>query len=156
MPSTHLAEIGKFVMPIPPKDVTGGATGARFNMKGHKHASIVILGGVSAAAWTKIILRACTLASAGVATDIPYRLYAEETDAGDTLGAMEQVAATGRTPTANNNVIYVIELDARELPDGSPWVEVALTNGANSVIAACLVVLTGGRYAPNLSGSVLT
>ena len=124
-------------------------------MKGHKHATIIIQGGVSAAAWTKIIVRACTLQAGGTATDIPYRLYVEETDAGDTLAPVEYVAATGRTPTANNNVLYVIELDARELPDGKPWVEVALTNTANSVIASCLVILSGGRYGSSASPTVL-
>jgi hypothetical protein len=155
MPSTNLAETGHFVNVIPPIDVTGGVAGDRFSMKGYKHATILLSVGVSAAAFTKIFVRSCSAATAGTATDIPYRLYAEETDAGDTLGAGESVAATGRTPSANNNILYVIELDSRELVDGQPWVEVAVTNGSNSVIASCIAILTGSRYAPNLSGTAI-
>jgi hypothetical protein len=150
-----IAEVGHIVNVIPPVDVTGGATGDRFSMARWTHASIIIQIGVSAAAFTKIILRECDAASGGTATDIAYKLYSEETAAGDTLGAKESVAATGKTPSANNSIMYVIELDARSLSDGFPWVEVALTNGSNSVIASCVAILSGGRYANAESETVI-
>ena len=150
-----MSEVGHIVNLIPPVDITGGATGDRFSMENWTHASIIVQVGVSAAAFTKIILRECDAASGGNAVDIAFTLYAEETALGDTLGAKEDVAATGRTPSANNTIFYVIELDARHLADGFHWVELALTNGSNSVIGSAVAVLSGGRFANALSETVL-
>lgn len=140
------AEMGHIVNVLPPKDINGGAVGDRFTMKNHAHASIIVQVGVSAAAFTKIIVNACTADTGGTSTAIGFKLAAEETAAGDTLGDFENVAAAGKTPAAADNIFYVIELDASELPDGKPWVEVVLTNGSNSVIASVVAVLSGARY----------
>lgn len=144
-----------YVNIIPPVDITGGATGDRFHMKNHKKAQIVVQVGVSAAAFTKIILRSCSAATSGTATDIAFNMYSEETAAGDTLSTRTAVAATGHTPSANNGIFYVIELDADELLDGHDWVELALTNGANSVIASAVAILSGSRYANDLSATAI-
>ena len=141
-----LAEQGHFVNLVPPVDITGGVTGDRFSMKNYAHATIVIQVGVSAAAWTAIILRECNAATGGTATDIAFTMAKEETALGDTLGALAAVAAAGYTPSANNSIMYVIELDAQALTDGYEWVELALTNGVNSVIASAVAILTGARY----------
>jgi hypothetical protein len=63
------------------------------------------------------------------------------------LGARTAVAAAGYTPTANDGVFYVIEIDGNELPDGSPYVQLSLTNGTNSVIGSAVAILSGARYA---------
>lgn len=141
-----LAEQGHFVNVLPPVDITGGVAGDRFSMKNYGHASIVVQVGVSAAAFTKIIVKECNAASSGTANAIAYRLAAEETAGGDTLGDFEAVAAAGRTPSANDNIMYVIEIDADELTEGYEWIEVSFTNGSNSVIASCVAILTGARY----------
>lgn len=139
-------EYEHFVNIIPAVDITGGVNGDRFRMTNWKKAKIIVSVGVSAAAFTKIILRSCDAATSGTATDIPFTLLSEETAAGDTLTSRTAVAATGHTPHANNNIMYVIELDAAELVADDEWVELALTNGANSVIASAIAVLSGGRY----------
>lgn len=141
-----LAEQGHIVSALPPVNITGGVTADRFHMRNHGHATIIVQVGVSAAAFTKIIVNECNAATSGTATAIPFRLASEETAAGDTLGAFETVAAAGKTPSANDNIFYVIELDASELSDGFDWVEVSLTNGTNSVIASVVAILTGSRY----------
>jgi hypothetical protein len=151
-----LSEVGHFVNLLPAIDITGGKTGTRFSMANYAHASIFLSVGVSAAAFTKIIVNACTASSGGVATAIPYTLYPQETVAGDVMAAKEAVLAAGRTPSANDNIFYVIELDARELPEDSKWVELSLTNGANSVIASAVAILTGARYANPRSATVLS
>lgn len=149
------AEEGHWVNILPPVDITGGVTCDRFTMAKHNHASILIQVGVSAAAWTKIILNACTAATGGVATAIAYNIYKCETAASDVLGARTAVAATGLTPSANDSIMYVIELDASELPADSNWVELSLTNGVNSVIASAGALLSGSRYASPQSATVL-
>ena len=146
MQGFSVAEQGHVVNIIPPVDITGGVNGDRFSMKNYAHATIIIQVGVSAAAWTAIILRECDAASGGNATDIGFNVYKEETAAGDTLGAKVAAAAAGVTPAAADSIFYVIELDARELSDGFEWVELALTNGVNSVIASAVAILSGSRY----------
>lgn len=146
MQGINLVEQGHFVNVLPPVDITGGATGDRFSMKHHGKAQILVQVGVSAAAFTKILVKECDAATSGTATPIGFNYYAEETANGDTLGARASVAATGLTPSANNGIFYVIDIDARELSEGFEWVEVSFTNGANSVIASACAILTGGRY----------
>ena len=72
------------------------------------------------------------------------------------LGARTAVAAAGLTPSANDGIFYVIELDASELSDGKPYVQVELTNGTNSVIAAVVAILSGARYAEAQSPTEIT
>ncbi|HEY3363950.1 MAG TPA: hypothetical protein VGK74_02705 [Symbiobacteriaceae bacterium] len=149
------AEMGHVVNILPPVDITGGVLADRFTLGRHNHATITLSIGVSAATFTKIIVNACTLATAGVATAIPFHVYSCETTASDVLSARTLVAATGLTPSANDSIMYLIELDSAELPADSPWVELSLTNGANSVIACATVALSGSRYAGTQSATVL-
>jgi hypothetical protein len=144
-----------FVNVLPPVDVTGGAAGARFHMRYYKKALVALQVGVSAAAFTKILVKSCSAASAGTATAIAFSYYACETDASDVLGARTASLAAGVTPSAANNIMYVIEVDAAELLDGHDWVEVSVTNGTNSVIASALAVLSGTRYGQDQSVTVV-
>lgn len=146
MPRFVAAQDGHIVNALPPIDITGGKQSDVWSMKNFGHATIIIQIGVSAAAFTKIILQACDDFTPSNTTDIAYRLYKEETAAGDTLSAVEAVAAAGKTPSANDTIMYVIEIDADELPDGKPNLRVSLTNGANSVIASVVAILSEARF----------
>lgn len=151
-----IAEEGHVVQAVAPVDITGGQTGQAFAMKNYQHVSILVLIGVSAAAFTKIILNACTDASGSNPTAIPFNIYKQETAGAshDVLGARTAVTSAGYTPSANDGIFYVIELDAAELPDGSPYLQVQCTNGSNSVIAAVVAVLSGSRFAETQSDTV--
>ena len=151
MKEITLAEAGHFINIVPPIDITGGVTGDIFTMKNYAHATIVIQIGVSAAAFTKITVNECTDFAGSGATAIPFSIYKEETAAGDTLGARTAVLAAGLTPSPDDTIMYVIELDASELSDGSEFVQLSLTNGVNSVIASALAILTGARYGEDQS-----
>ena len=155
MPVATQVEHCHYVNILPPIDITGGVTGDRFHMRNHKKAQIIVQIGVSAAAFTKIIVNSCDAATSGTATAIPFSYYAEETAAGDTLGTRTAVAAAGITPDAANGIFYVIELDVTELVDGDEWVELSLTNGTNSVIASAIAILSGSRYAGDLSATAI-
>lgn len=143
----NLAELGHFVNLVPPVDITGGVTGDVFSMRDYAHATIAVQVGVSAAAFTKIIVNKVDNFAGDNPVAIPFKLYAEEAAAGDTLGAREDVAVAGKTPSANDSIFYIIELDADELGDGYEHVQLSLTNGTNSVIASAIAILTGARYA---------
>jgi hypothetical protein len=151
----NLAESSHFVNILPPVDITGGKYSDVFSMSKYDHATILVQVGVSAAAFTKIIVNATDDFTPSNRTAIPFRMYACETSAGDTLGAASVVAATGYTPSANDNIMYVIEINADELPSGKPNLELNVTNTANSVIASAVAILTKGRYTGDQSATVL-
>jgi hypothetical protein len=144
-----IAEQGHVVNILAPVDVTGGKTAQAFSMHNYGHATIVVQVGVSAAAFTKIIVNQCTDASGSNPVAIPFSIYKQETAGADkdVLGARTAVLAAGYTPSAADGIFYVIELDASELADGSEFVQLQLTNGSNSVIAAAIAILTGSRFA---------
>jgi hypothetical protein len=149
MKGAVLAEQGHFVNILPPVDVTGGKTAQAFSLKNHAHASILIQIGVSAAAFTKILLNQCTDNTGANPVAIPFSIYKQETAgaSNDVLGSRTAVLAAGYTPSANDGIFYVIELDASELGDGTPYVQLQFTNGANSVIASAVAILSGDRFA---------
>ena len=147
MQGFNIAEMGHVVNILPPIDINGGAFGDVFSMRRYGHVSIIVQVGVSAAAFTKIIVEECTSFAAAGNTAIAFSIYKEETAAGDTLGARTAVLAAGLTPSANDTIMYVIELDARELSDASQFVRLSLTNASgNSVIASAVAILSGARY----------
>lgn len=146
MQGITIAEQGHFVNALPPQDISGGVTADVFSMENYGHASIIVAIGTSAAAFTKIIVNECTDFAGSNATAIAFNYYEETTAAGDTLSAKNSATTAGVTPSANDSIFYVIELDARELSDGYGFVQVQLTNGTNSVIASVGVVLSGSRY----------
>ena len=142
-----IAECCHVVNIVPPIDITGGVTGDIFSMAEYHHATIIVQIGVSAAAFTKIIINQCTDFAGTGAAAIAYNIYKAETTLGDTLGARTAVPAAGYTPSANDQIFYVIEIDASELSDGYNFIQLSLTNGVNSVIASAVAILSGTRYA---------
>lgn len=151
----YLAQDAHVTPLFAPVDITGGKTAAVISMKQAAHLSIIILVGVSAAAFTKILVNACTANDGSGATAIPFDLFAGETANVDLLGLRQAVTAAGYTPSANDGIYYVIELDAQQLPQTSPYVQLQLTNGTNSVIASAVAILSGMRYGSDQSPSVV-
>jgi hypothetical protein len=170
----QIAEAGHLVNVLPPVDITGGKVGCQaFSMAGYKHATIIIQVGVSAAAFTKILVKVGTATAAigaevANAVAIPFNLYTQETAgaAQDVLSAIQNVAAAGFTPAATDGIFYVIELDANEIEAALAgnaltgtlglftYVQLELTNGANSVIASAVAILSGARFAEAQSPTV--
>lgn len=144
----RIAEEGHIVNILPPVDITGGKTSDVFSMENYAHATIIVQIGVSAAAFTKVIVEECDDFVPTTATGIAYAVYKEETALDDTLGARTAVAAAGLDPSANDNIFYVIEIDAAQLSPGKNKLRLNLTNGVNSVIASAVAILSGARYAP--------
>ena len=96
-------------------------------------------------------------AVAGAAA-IPFDLYKQETAGAnnDVLGTRTATAVAGFTPSANDGIFYVIEVDGDNLPAGSPYVQLAIANGVNSVIASAIAILSGSRYAGDQSLTATT
>lgn len=156
MKGINIAEQAHVVNILAPIDITGGKTAQAFSMKDYAHASIIIPIGVSAAAFNKILVNQCTDVNGTGATAIPFALYTQETAGAshDTLSTRTQVASSGYTPNAADNIFYIIEIDASELTDGYDCIQLQLTNATNSVIASALAILSGARYGGKQSATV--
>lgn len=150
-----IAEECHVVNILPPVDITGGVLSDIWGMENYGHCTIIIQIGASAAAFTKIILNKGTTFVTGSGVAMAHTIYKEETTTGDTLGAATAVLAAGTTPSATDSIMYVIEVDAAELGDGYTTLELSLTNGANSVIASAVAILSGSRYAGDQSATAL-
>lgn len=141
-----IPEQGHIVNILPPADINGGAvTGDVFSLANYAHADIILTLGVTGAAST-VLLKECTSAAAAGATAIGFSYYAETTDAGDTLGARTTVANTGFATSTNDNITYCISVDADELSDGSPWLELHLSDPTVATVVSAVAVLSGTRY----------
>jgi len=141
------AQMGHLVNVLPPIDISGGKTGDRFKMTNYAHATIIVSFGVTAAGSVTILVKNCTAASGGTATAIAFNYYAETTAAGDTLGAKTAATATGIATSPNDTIAYVIEIDASELTDGYPWIEVSIGDvSTSSNLASIVAILSGSRY----------
>lgn len=134
---------------LPPIDVNGGKTAQAFHLRNAGHVSIVLQIGVSAAALTGVTLNACTDDTGANPQAISFNLHKQETAgaSNDVLGARTPVTAAGFVPTANDDVYYVLEVDADTLPPGSPYLQLDIANGAESVIASAVAILSGLRQA---------
>lgn len=156
MKGLNLSEVAHFVPVVMPQNITGGETGIEFNMAKYAHASILIQIGVSAAAITSIVLKEATDADGTGATAIAFSYYqAVTTPSGDALSTKQTATSSGITsPSATDGIMYVIELDASQLSDGSNWVQLVLNNGSNNVDCSAVAILTGARYAGVASPTV--
>lgn len=153
MKGWNLPEMGHIINALPPVDMNGGVNTDVWSMRDHAHASILIQVGVSTGAVPTFKLQACDDFVPSNTTDLPFNVYKCETAADDQFGSKVAVANTGVAMSTNNSIMYVIEVDASELPDGKPNLRVALSNSSASAIGSVAVVLSGARYANDQSKS---
>ena len=155
-PRFYAAQEGHPLPLLAPIDATGGKASKAFNFSKYTHASILVAIGISAAAPTAILVEACTAQDgSGTNTAIPFTYFACEAADTDVLGAKQTATSAGITPSANDDIFYQIEIDSIELPAGSSYLRVHITNGANSCLAAVVAFLSGARYAQDQSPTVL-
>jgi hypothetical protein len=147
-----LAEEGHFVNIIPPIDINGaGATSDYFHVKDAAHATILLQLGVTGAAST-VTLYESDDDSGTTETAIAFNYYAETTAAGDTLGARTAATTSGFATSTNDNVMYVIEVDASELTDGKPYLALKMSDPSAATVVGASAILTGRRYADKTGG----
>lgn len=155
----NIAEQCHVVNLIPPVDIdTGGGLAASeiFSMENYAHATIIVNVSTADADAGNITVEECDDFTPTNDTAIDFYYYAETTALGDTLGARTKaVAATGIDVSANDNCLYVIELDASELSEGYPCVVVKWSNPGGSTIASAVAILSGSRYAGDQSATAI-
>ena len=147
MKGTTIAEQMHVVNILPPVDINGGAVESDYwSMELYQHASIILTLGVTGAATTFTVFESDDLSGTDE-TAIAFDYYAEVTDAGDTLGARTAATTAGIAASTNDNVTYVIEIDASELTDAYPCLVLKLSNPGASTMASAVAILSGARYA---------
>lgn len=150
----HVGVEGHVVNALPPVDINGGANSDVWSMAEHSHVSIVVLLGVTGAA-TTITVEECDDFTPSNSAAINFEYYQEETDSGDTLSARQSATTSGFAASANDNIMYVIEVDASELSAGYPNLRVVFSDPSAQTFASVAAILSGARYAKAQSSTVI-
>jgi hypothetical protein len=150
----YVAQQAHVVNALAPVDIAGGATSDVFSMKKHGHLTLIVVLGVTGGASTITVL-ACDDFTPSNTEAIPFAYFAETTAAGDTLAAKALATDAGFATSTNDGVVYVIEIDAADLPDGKPNVQVALSDPTGATFAAVVAILSEPRYAGDLSATAI-
>ena len=82
--------------------------------------------------------------------------YAETTNAGDTLGARTAATSAGFATSTNDNVFYVISIDASELSYGYPYLVVKATDPSAATLMNMVAVQSGTRYGQAVTPTSIT
>jgi hypothetical protein len=159
MKGCNIAEMMHVVNLLPPIDVdtASGVTHSEiFSMKNYAHATIIVQLGVTPADGGNITVEECDDFVPTNSTAIAFSYYGETTALGDTLGARTAaVAETGIDVSANDNIMYVIEIDASQLSAGYPNLCIVWSNPGGSLIASAVAILSGSRYAGDQSATAI-
>ncbi len=132
---------------LPPVDLNGSAKNTDvWSMEGWGHASIIIQSGVSSSTVATFTITECDNFTPSNETAIAFAVYKEETADGDTLGAKVAATTSGVAMSTNNGIMYVAEVDARQLSDGFECMRVKFTDPSAAQPASVVVILSGGRY----------
>jgi len=115
------------------------------SMKNASHCTIILTVGAQAGSFTVKIYEADDFGNGDTA--IASVVYKEETTNSDMLGdATAVVAADGVNTGATNNIFYVFEVDAEDLTEGYPNIQMQLSALDNTTYVSAVAVLTGYAY----------
>ena len=116
------------------------------SMKNYGHLTAVLNEGAGGTGTVKLEVYACDDLVPSNRVAIPFKYKLNTT--GDTWGSLVEAAATGYTTIAGANKKVAIEIDARELPQGYPCVQIQSTEVVDSPCVAGLeFMLSKPRYA---------
>lgn len=152
----NVAERGHVVNALPPQSITGAVTSDVWSMKNYSRCSIIVTCGATNADAGFVTIEECDDFTPTNDTAIDFSYYAETTAAGDTLGARTAaLAATGIDVSANDNITYVIDIDAAELSDGYPNLILKWSAPGGATLVSAVVVLSGAKYAETESPTAI-
>jgi hypothetical protein len=157
MKGINLATEGHIVTLYYPLDINTLAAAESpvvVSMENYSHATIIVSigvdGGIAASVITVHAVDKNPTATAHAA--IVFRYYRYETSQvlanGDVRGALTWATTAGITPVVGAvPCMYVIELDAEELPQGYFGFRLAIGDPAAACVESAIAILTGARYA---------
>jgi hypothetical protein len=159
----YLAQEGHVVNALPPQSISGGKSALAVNMANYAHLSLIIAAGALASGATAVELFSCTNEAGANAVAQSFNYWSQAAGgAGNDVFQAGSAANSGRTfvasgsfaPAAVANGLIVIELDAAALPQGSPYVLLTLTDGADADYYCVIAELSGGRFTGDESPTV--
>lgn len=149
----YIAEEAHVVNILPPRDVSAGVSSDVFSMKGYAHATIIIQCGSTNADAGNITIEECDDFTPSNDTALTFNYYAETTAAGDTLSAKASAAAID--VSANDNIMYVAEVDASQLSEGYPNLILKWSACGGATYGSAVAILSGARYASAESATAI-
>jgi hypothetical protein len=157
-----LAENGHIVQSHQPQTVAPTTTvnGDVISMKDYVRAEFLLsIGDMDGTVSDGLItVEACDDFVPTAVEAIPFRIYKEETPAGDTLDGGADVLAAGYTVPFADNIHYLIEVLDEHLPEGKPNVRLvfhSVSGGTTGSLMHCAALLTGARSASQASPTVI-
>lgn len=149
MKGINLSELAHQAAGLFPISANGLTTLDAVNMRDHAHIRALILAGATNGAAITVTVLASSDAAATGATAIAFAYYKSIVAASDVLGARTLATTAGFAMSNDSvsNTMYAIEIDASELPDGKPWINVTFSGAATTTPVSVLYDLTGARYA---------
>jgi len=149
-----VAEQGHVVQLIAPVSISAAATSDVFSMENWAHATIIVLAGAGSA--TTVTVSECDNFTPSNAATKTFQYAVEATAAGDVLDAALQTGATSGVSTGTaSGSIMVIEIDNDELSDGYPCVQINLSDPGTSKVVSAVAILSGARYAEDITATVI-
>jgi hypothetical protein len=156
MKGFNVAEEGHVINALPPISMAASPASDYWSMANYSHASIIVV--LGAAVQVEQITVYQSEDNAGTGEDlIVFKYYSEVTANGDVLDRQADAATAGfATASAGTaNTMHVIEVDAAELAEGHPFMRIQVTGAGGAQLAACIVILSGSRFAEESSATAL-
>jgi len=155
MKGINIAEELHVVNILPPQSIAGAVTSDVFSLKNYQHATIIVTAGATNADAGNITIEECDDFTPTNDTAIAFVYYKEETAAGDTLSAKQTATTAGIDVSANDNITYVIEIDAAQLSAGYPNLYLKWSAPGGATLVSAIAILSGARYAGSESATAI-
>ena len=151
----NLAEQAHVVNILSPQSISDAVSSDVFSMENYNHVTIIATAGSTNADAGNITIEECDDFVPTNDTAIGFSYYKEETAGGDTLSAKQTATTAGIDVSANDNIIYVIEIDAAELTDGYPNLILKWSAPGGATLVSAVAILSGARYAEDQSATAI-
>jgi len=137
--------VNAHVVNIMPPTAAGNNNSDYFHLKEAEHVDIIIQTGAVTNATTFTVREATSNAGAS-ATAIVFDYYAISTAASDTWSAKTTATVGGVSTGTTNTLAWIISIDASQLSDGYPYLNVHFST-AGTIKFSAAAVLSTLRYA---------
>lgn len=151
----NIAQTCHVVNILPPQDVSGAVNSDVFSMGKFSHATIIVTAGSTNADAGNVTVEECDNFTPSNTTAIVFKYAAETTAAGDTLAALTDATVAGIDVSGNDNITYVIEIDASQLTDGRSCLRIAWSACGGATYGSAVAILSGARYASDASATAI-
>jgi len=144
---------------IEPEDhQAAGIDGDSVKMENYGHVTFIFLFGELAGNSVLKIYEGATVGAKDTALTFSYRKTAADLKNAnaDQLGNEGTSAALTLTNTVYEDRVLVVEIDARELTDGYPWVTPEIDDTASELLVACVAIMGKPRYAEDVPPTAIS